>query len=89
VYGFRPPTRSAAEALTEQAVYGLPELNGDRIPPRPWSQTRDAMPPRSFSVWRSAAAILWTATAESFRFKSGVSGAGRNPHRAPTSFRYR
>src|SRR5882724_3101471 len=32
VYGFKDADSSAAAQLTERAVYGLPELNADRIP---------------------------------------------------------
>src|ERR1017187_5732615 len=32
VYGFKDANAQAAAALTERAVYGLPELNADRIP---------------------------------------------------------
>ena len=47
IYGFQDSDTTMAAELTDRAVYGLPELNGDRSWPMPrWSPIPAAMPLR-------------------------------------------
>ncbi len=81
VYGFKDADAPAAAGLTEQSVYGLPELNGDRIP----SAALVANPGcYATSVILALAPLLSADLVDRARgiisdSKSGVSGAGKEP----------
>jgi N-acetyl-gamma-glutamyl-phosphate reductase len=81
VYGFQDADSVTAAELTEKAVYGLPELNGDRIP----GATLVANPGcYATSVILALAALLKAGVVDRHRgiiadSKSGVSGAGKEP----------
>ncbi|MBV9181120.1 MAG: N-acetyl-gamma-glutamyl-phosphate reductase [Acidobacteria bacterium] len=81
IYGFKDQDEKRASELTDMAVYGLPELNRDKIP-----QARLLANPGCYAttiilalapILRSAQAELsWGIIADA---KSGVSGAGKEP----------
>jgi N-acetyl-gamma-glutamyl-phosphate reductase len=81
IYGFRDADAQTAAALTERAVYGLPELNSDQIP----SAALVANPGcYATSVILALAPLLSVGIADCDRgiisdSKSGVSGAGKEP----------
>ncbi len=81
VYGFKDADAPTAAELTEQAVYGLPELNGDRIA----SASLVANPGcYATSVILALAPLLSAGLVDRDRgiisdSKSGVSGAGKEP----------
>jgi N-acetyl-gamma-glutamyl-phosphate reductase len=83
VYGFKDADAKTAAAVTERAVYGLPELkpNADRIP----SASLVANPGcYATSVILALAPLLSASLVDSDRgiisdSKSGVSGAGKEP----------
>jgi N-acetyl-gamma-glutamyl-phosphate reductase len=81
VYSFRDEGSAPAAELTDQAVYGLPELNGDRSA----SATLVANPGcYATSVILALAPLLKTSLVDRQRgiisdSKSGVSGAGKEP----------
>jgi N-acetyl-gamma-glutamyl-phosphate reductase len=81
VYKFKDEDAVTAAELTERAVYGLPELNGDRIP----GATVVANPGcYATTVILALAPLLRAGLAERERgivadAKSGVSGAGKEP----------
>jgi len=81
VYGFKDADASAAAALTEQAVYGLPELNADRIPAASLVANPGCF---ATSVILALAPLLSADLVDRDRgiisdSKSGVSGAGKEP----------
>jgi N-acetyl-gamma-glutamyl-phosphate reductase len=82
IYGFQDADSISAAELTKQAVYGLPELNGDRIP----SAVLVANPGcYATSVILALAPLLkagWVDRAKGIvsDSKSGVSGAGKEPN---------
>jgi len=81
VYGFKDNDASAAAALTEQAVYGLPELNADRIPDAALVANPGCY---ATSVILALAPLLAADLVDRGRgiisdSKSGVSGAGKEP----------
>ena len=82
VYGFEDADSLTAAELTEKAVYGLPELNSDRIP----SAALVANPGcYATSVILSLAPLLKAGVVDRDRgiisdSKSGVSGAGKEPN---------
>ena len=81
VYGFKDEDQARASAMTEMAVYGLPELNRDKIP-----AARILANPGCYAttVILALAPLIraglvdgsWGIIADS---KSGVSGAGKEP----------
>ncbi len=81
IYGFEDADAAAAASLTEKAVYGLPELHGDRV--------RDAAlvaNPGCYatSVILALAPLMKSGVVDRSRgiisdSKSGVSGAGKEP----------
>jgi len=81
VYGFQDTDSVTAAELTEKAVYGLPELNGNRIP----NATLVANPGcYATSVILALAPLLSAEVVDRERgiisdSKSGVSGAGKEP----------
>jgi N-acetyl-gamma-glutamyl-phosphate reductase len=81
IYGFKDSSAQAAAELTERAVYGLPELNADKIP----SAALVANPGcYATSVILALAPLLSTDLVDRDRgiisdSKSGVSGAGKEP----------
>jgi N-acetyl-gamma-glutamyl-phosphate reductase len=81
IYGFKDADTATAAELTEKAVYGLPELNADRIP----NATLVANPGcYATSVILALAPLLKAGLADREKgivadSKSGVSGAGREP----------
>ena len=82
IYGFRDEDSVTAAELTEKAVYGLPELNGDRIP-----QAALVANPGCYatSVILALAPLLGAGIVDRKRgiisdSKSGVSGAGKEPN---------
>lgn len=81
VYGFKDANPATAAELTERAVYGLPELNADRIP----SAALVANPGcYATSVILALAPVLSAGLVDCDRgiisdSKSGVSGAGKEP----------
>ncbi|MGB8012701.1 MAG: N-acetyl-gamma-glutamyl-phosphate reductase, partial [Terriglobales bacterium] len=81
VYGFEDANPQTAAELTEHAVYGLPELNADRIP----SAVLVANPGcYATSVILALAPLLSAGIVDCDRgiisdSKSGVSGAGKKP----------
>jgi N-acetyl-gamma-glutamyl-phosphate reductase len=81
IYGFQDEDALTAGELTEQAVYGLPELNGDRIP-----QADVVANPGCYatSVILALAPLLEAGLVDREHgiisdSKSGVSGAGKEP----------
>jgi len=81
VYGFADADSVTAAELTRKAVYGLPELNGDRIP-----QAALVANPGCYatSVILALAPLLQAGMVDRQRgiisdSKSGVSGAGKEP----------
>ena len=81
VYGFADADALTAAELTRKAVYGLPELNGDRIP-----QAALVANPGCYatSVILALAPLLKAGMVDRQRgiisdSKSGVSGAGKEP----------
>jgi N-acetyl-gamma-glutamyl-phosphate reductase len=81
IYGFKDSSAQTAAELTERAVYGLPELNADKIP----SAALVANPGcYATSVILALAPLLSTDLVDRDRgiisdSKSGVSGAGKEP----------
>ena len=81
IYGFEDSDSVTAAELTEKAVYGLPELNGDRIA----DATLVANPGcYATSVILALAPLLRAGVVDRSRgivsdSKSGVSGAGKEP----------
>jgi len=81
VYGFKDEDSATAAELTERAVYGLPELNGDKLP----SATVVANPGcYATSVILALAPLLKGGIVDREKgiisdSKSGVSGAGKEP----------
>jgi N-acetyl-gamma-glutamyl-phosphate reductase len=81
VYGFKDEDSATAAELTAKAVYGLPELNGDKIP----GATVVANPGcYATSVILALAPLLTAGIVDRERgiisdSKSGVSGAGKEP----------
>jgi N-acetyl-gamma-glutamyl-phosphate reductase len=81
IYGFEDSDAATAAQLTEQAVYGLPELNADRIA----SADLVANPGcYATSVILALAPLLKAGVVDRSRgivsdSKSGVSGAGKEP----------
>src|SRR5580698_5828387 len=81
IYGFKDVSARIAAELTERAVYGLPELNGDKIP----SAALVANPGcYATSVILALAPLLSAGIVDCDRgivsdSKSGVSGAGKEP----------
>jgi N-acetyl-gamma-glutamyl-phosphate reductase len=81
IYGFKDADARTAAELTERAVYGLPELNADRIP----SAALVANPGcYATSVILALAPLLSSGIVDRDRgiisdSKSGVSGAGKEP----------
>jgi N-acetyl-gamma-glutamyl-phosphate reductase len=82
IYKFKDEDAASAAELTEKAVYGLPELNGDRIP----SATVIANPGcYATTVILALAPLLKAGMADKQKgiiadSKSGVSGAGKEPN---------
>ena len=81
VYGFRDENALTASELTREAVYGLPELNGDRIP-----EARLVANPGCYatSIILALAPLLKAGLVDCKHgvisdSKSGVSGAGKQP----------
>lgn len=81
IYGFRDEDALTARELTEKAVYGLPELNGDRIP-----GARVIANPGCYAttVILALAPLVKAGLADRDKgiiadSKSGVSGAGKEP----------
>jgi N-acetyl-gamma-glutamyl-phosphate reductase len=81
IYGFEDKDALTAAELTQQAVYGLPELNGDRIP-----QAGMVANPGCYatSVILALAPLLAAGIVDRAHgiisdSKSGVSGAGKEP----------
>ena len=81
IYNFEDSDAATAEQLTEKAVYGLPELNGDRVA----NATLVANPGcYATSVILALAPLLKSGVVDRERgiisdSKSGVSGAGKEP----------
>ena len=81
IYGFKDEDAVTAAELTEEAVYGLPELNGDKIP----NATVVANPGcYATTVILALAPVLKAGLVDRERgiiadSKSGVSGAGKEP----------
>src|SRR5207248_4661425 len=81
IYGFKDEDAATAAQLTEKAVYGLPELNGDKIP----DATVVANPGcYATTVILALAPVLKAGLVDRERgiiadSKSGVSGAGKEP----------
>src|SRR5690242_7817446 len=81
IYKFKDEDAATAAELTEKAVYGLPELNGDRIP----GATVVANPGcYATTVILGLAPLLKAGLADKDKgiiadSKSGVSGAGKEP----------
>jgi N-acetyl-gamma-glutamyl-phosphate reductase len=82
IYEFKDEDTATAAELTEKAVYGLPELNGDKIP----SATVIANPGcYATTVILGLAPLLKAGLADLEKgiiadCKSGVSGAGKEPN---------
>jgi N-acetyl-gamma-glutamyl-phosphate reductase len=81
IYGFEDTDAATAAELTEKAVYGLPELNGDRV-----ANARLVANPGCYatSVILALAPLLKAGVVDRSRgivsdSKSGVSGAGKEP----------
>jgi N-acetyl-gamma-glutamyl-phosphate reductase len=81
IYGFRDEDAVTAAELTEKAVYGLPELNGDRIPNAALVANPGCY---ATSVILALAPLLAANIVDRKKgiisdSKSGVSGAGKEP----------
>ncbi len=81
VYGFKDADATAAAELTERAVYGLPELNADRIAPAALVANPGCY---ATSVILALAPLLSADLVDREHgiisdSKSGVSGAGKEP----------
>ena len=81
IYGFQDSDAAAAAELTEKAVYGLPELNGDRLPDAALVANPGCY---ATSVILALAPLLKAELVDRSRgiisdSKSGVSGAGKEP----------
>jgi N-acetyl-gamma-glutamyl-phosphate reductase len=81
VYGFKDADAATAAELTEKAVYGLPELNADRIPDAALVANPGCY---ATSVILALAPLLKAGVVDRERgiisdSKSGVSGAGKEP----------
>jgi len=81
VYGFHDADAAMAADLTERAVYGLPELNGDRIPGAALVANPGCY---ATSVILALAPLISADLVDRERgiisdSKSGVSGAGKEP----------
>ncbi len=81
IYGFKDEDAATAAQLTEKAVYGLPELNADKIP-----QATVVANPGCYAttVILALAPVLKAGLVDRDRgiiadSKSGVSGAGKEP----------
>ena len=82
IYGFRDEDALSAAELTEKAVYGLPELNGDRIPEAALVANPGCY---ATSVILALAPLLVAGIVDRRKgiisdSKSGVSGAGKEPN---------
>ena len=82
IYGFRDEDAVTAAELTEKAVYGLPELNGDRIPNAALVANPGCY---ATSVILALAPLLAAGIVDRKKgiisdSKSGVSGAGKEPN---------
>jgi N-acetyl-gamma-glutamyl-phosphate reductase len=82
VYGFEDEDSLTAAELTKKAVYGLPELNGDRIPAAALVANPGCY---ATSVILALAPLLKPGVVDRERgiisdSKSGVSGAGKEPN---------
>lgn len=82
VYGFKDDDLATAAELTEKAVYGLPELNTDRIPDAVLLANPGCY---ATSVILALAPLLKAGVVDRERglisdSKSGVSGAGKEPN---------
>ena len=82
VYGFTDADSATAAELTKNAVYGLPELNADRIPDATLVANPGCYPT---SVILALAPLLQAGVVDRERgiisdSKSGVSGAGKEPN---------
>jgi N-acetyl-gamma-glutamyl-phosphate reductase len=82
VYGFQDEDSLTAAELTDKAVYGLPELNGDRIPGAALVANPGCY---ATSVILALAPLLKAGVVDRERgivsdSKSGVSGAGKEPN---------
>src|SRR5947207_4535676 len=81
IYGFKDEDAVTAAQLTEKAVYGLPELNGDRIPNAALVANPGCY---ATSVILALAPLLAEVIVDRKKgiisdSKSGVSGAGKEP----------
>jgi N-acetyl-gamma-glutamyl-phosphate reductase len=81
IYGFEDADAISAAELTDKAVYGLPELNGDRIPGAALVANPGCY---ATSVILALAPLLKAGVVDRERgivsdSKSGVSGAGKEP----------
>ena len=81
IYGFEDSDKATADALTEKAVYGLPELNSDRIAGAALVANPGCY---ATSVILALAPLLKSGVVDRSRgiisdSKSGVSGAGKEP----------
>jgi N-acetyl-gamma-glutamyl-phosphate reductase len=81
VYGFKDANPGTAAELTERAVYGLPELNADRIATAALVANPGCY---ATSVILALAPVLYAGLVDCDRgiisdSKSGVSGAGKEP----------
>jgi N-acetyl-gamma-glutamyl-phosphate reductase len=81
IYGFKDEDAATADELTERAVYGLPELNGDKIPGASVVANPGCY---ATTVILALAPVLRVGLADLSRgiiadSKSGVSGAGKEP----------
>ena len=82
IYGFQDEDAVTAAELTEKAVYGLPELNGDRIPHAALVANPGCY---ATSVILALAPLLVAGIVDRKKgiisdSKSGVSGAGKEPN---------
>ena len=82
IYGFQDEDAATAAELTEKAVYGLPELNGDRIPHAALVANPGCY---ATSVILALAPLLAASIVDRKKgiisdSKSGVSGAGKEPN---------
>jgi N-acetyl-gamma-glutamyl-phosphate reductase len=81
IYGFKDEDAATAAELTEKAVYGLPELNGDKIPGAAVVANPGCY---ATTVILALAPLLKAGLADREKgiiadSKSGVSGAGKEP----------
>lgn len=82
IYGFKDADSATAAEVTEKAVYGLPELNADRIPDAALVANPGCY---ATSVILALAPLLKAGVVDRERgiisdSKSGVSGAGKEPN---------